>query len=201
MIHLSIGWFVDGSYLIKAWNDACQSAGRTERIDFVKLRQLIEQELNDSIDEAYYFDADPDPNMAKVSSFHNFLAYPPPSGPGLRVKLYWMQKRQLYWPSSLGGGPVMHPTLNIQYELTQQKAVDVGLAFHLVRSHANRGWTKLALCAGDADFHEVAQYFVETKNVDLYLIGAMKSISEELRPYARRIFDVSTLIDRIRLTQ
>lgn len=195
---MAIGWFIDGSYMMKVWNDYGRMVNVMDRLNFTKMRTLLERELKDQVDEAYYFNAETDPGADKTSAFYNALAFPPPSGPGLRVKLYWLQRRQLYWPAHLGGGPVVHPQTGVQYEQTQQKAVDVSLAFHLVRSHANRGWTKLALCAGDGDFHEVAQYFVETKNVDLYLIGSMETISEDLRPYARRIFEVSAIFDAVR---
>ena len=195
---MSIGWFVDGSYMMKVWNDYGRMVNVMDRLNFTKMRTLLERELKDLIDEAYYFNAETDLGADKASAFYNALAFPPPSGPGLRVKLYSLQRRQLYWPAHLGGGPVVHPQTGVQYEQTQQKAVDVGLAFHLVRSHANRGWTKLVLCAGDSDFHEVVQYLVETRNVDLYLVGSIETISEDLRPYARRVLEVSGIFDAVR---
>src|SRR5439155_9049615 len=141
---MATGWFVDGAYLGKVWQ-ASVPAG--QRLSFLKLRTHLEQELADKVDEAYYLNADPDPPTAKANAFHNALAYPPPTGPGLRVKLYWLERRQLHWPAHMGGAAVVHPTTGVPFELVQQKAVDVGLAFHLIRSHTNRGWTKLALCA------------------------------------------------------
>jgi uncharacterized LabA/DUF88 family protein len=183
-----VAWFVDGAFLFKCWN----KLGRTDTLDYLKLRQYLvskycDPDTKEVIDEAYYFNADPDPPTAKTNAFHNALAYPPPNGPGLRVKLYWLQKRQLYWPPGLGGNPVVHPQSGQHYELTQQKGVDVGLAFHLMRSFARRAWRKLFLGAGDSDFHEVVQHLVESENVNLTLIGNMDSISEELRPYASDI--------------
>jgi uncharacterized LabA/DUF88 family protein len=82
---------------------------------------------------------------------------------------------------------VVHPQTNEPFELTQQKAVDVGLVFHMLRSFGTRRWRRLFLAAGDSDFHEAVQYLVENEGVDLYLIGALNSISDELRPYARSI--------------
>jgi len=73
----------------------------------------------------------------------------------LRVKLEWLSKKLLDWPKGMGGGPVVHPTTGVQYELTQQKAVDVSLAFHLTLSYSNRKWRKLFLAAGDGDFGQV----------------------------------------------
>jgi hypothetical protein len=133
---MSVAWFVDGAYLMKCW----LKLGRQDNLDYMLLRQYLERTFCDApkgevIDEAYYFNADPEPPTAKQNAFHNALAHSPPNGPGLRVKLYWLQKSALYWPQKLGGGPVTHPQSGEQYQLIQQKGVDVGLAFHLMRSH------------------------------------------------------------------
>lgn len=177
---MSIGLFIDGAYVWKTYK---------EHIDYAKLRGFVESELKDTVDEGYFFNADTDP--PKAEKLHNALTFPPPNGPGLRVKIYWLQKKQLFWPKQLGGQPVVHPDdPSIQYELTSQKAVDVGLVYHMTRSHNRRKWTKLVLAAGDADFHEPVQTLVEVENVDLYILGSLRSISEELRPYARSIFEI-----------
>ncbi len=176
---MPIGLFIDGSYLYKTYPG---------KIDYLKLRDYIERDLADTVDEGYYFNADDDP--PKATAFNNFLTLPPPHGPGLRLKIYWLQKKKLFWPKQLGGGPVVHPSSGEQFELTQQKAVDVGLAFHLIRSFSKRHWTKLVFCSGDGDFHEPIQTLVEQENVDLYIIGTMQSISQELRPYARKIYEI-----------
>lgn len=177
---MSIGLFIDGAYVWKTFK---------EHIDYLKLRAEIEERLRDTIDEAYFFNADSDPPRAE--KLHNALTIPPPKGPGLRVKIYWLQKKLLFWPKQLGGSPVTHPdNPEIQYEQTTQKAVDVGLVYHMVRSFHKRKWTKVVLAAGDGDFHEPVQNLVETENVDLHLVGSVRNISEELRPYARSIFEI-----------
>ncbi len=96
----------------------------------------------------------------------------------------------MYWPTQMGGGAVVHPVTGIQYEQTTQKAVDVGLAFHLMRSYSKKKWGTLFLAAGDSDFHEVVQHLVENEDVNLVLIGTMNTMSEELRPYAQSIFEL-----------
>lgn len=177
---MSIGLFVDGSFVYKTYPDT---------IDYLKLREVIEEDTGDKIDEAYFFNSDDDP--PKATKYNNHLTIPPPRGPGFRIKIYWLSRKKLYWPPNLGGQPVLHPTdPSIQFELVQQKGVDVGLAFHLVRSFHKRHWTKLVLCAGDGDFHEPVQTLVESENVDLYLVGPVPSISPELRPYAKKIFEI-----------
>jgi len=130
-----------------------------------------------------------DKNPPKAERLHSILTFPPPQGPGLRVKLYWLQEKLLFW---LDGTPVMHPKKpDFQYKETMQKAVDVGLVYHRTRSYMNRKWNKLVLIAGDGDFHEPIQDLVEKHGVDLYLMGTVQSISDELKPYARKIFDLT----------
>jgi len=177
---MSIGLFVDGSFIYKSFYG---------EFDYLKLRQFLESDLGDTIDEAYFFNADDDP--PKAAKFNHSLTLPPPRGPGLRLKIYWLTRKKLYWPKNLGGFPVMNPKdPTIQFELVQQKGVDVGLAFHLIRSFSKRHWTKLVLCAGDGDFHEPVQSLVESENVELYLVGTMPGISQELRPYAKKIYEI-----------
>jgi len=186
-----IGLFIDGAYVWNVYPD---------KINYAALRGYIEAKLNDQVDEGYFFNADDDP--PKAQKLHNALAYPPPNGPGLRVKIYWLQKKLLYWPKHLGGDPVMHPTIpDVHYEQRMQKAVDVGLTFHMVRSFHKRHWNKLVLAAGDGDFHEPVQSLVEGENVELYLIGSVNTISEQLRPYARQIFEIDKepLLSTLRL--
>ena len=189
----SAAWFVDGSYLFKVW----QNLARGDRLDYLLLRHHLESKFHVKIADAYYFNADPDPSIANTNAFHRALAYPPPGGPGLRVKLYWLQKRALNWPSAWGGGPIVHPSTGQQFELTQQKAVDVGLAFHLMRSYGHRQWRTLFLAAGDGDFHEAIQHLVEHQDVAVILIGTMSSMSRELLPYAQAVEEVEKIADSI----
>ena len=186
-------WFIDGAYLYKVW----QSLKRSDRLDYLKLRQYLEGKFGKQIDDAYYFNSDPDVASAKQNAFHSALAHRPPDGPGIRVKLYWLQKKPLFWPTSWGGGPVVHPETARHFELVQQKAVDVGLAFHLMRSHDHRKWRTLFLAAGDSDFHEVVQHLVENEDVHLILIGSEQTISAELMPYARAVIKVRDIADEI----
>jgi uncharacterized LabA/DUF88 family protein len=186
-------WFIDGSYVFKVW----QSLERADRLDYLLLRTYLEETFGERIDDAYYFNADADPPSAKMNAFHRALSYPPPAGPGIRVKLYWLQKKAMFWPASWGGGPVLHPVTGRPYELTQQKAVDVGLAFHLMRSFGHRQWKRLFLAAGDSDFHEAVQHLVENENVELVLVGTTNSISGELLPYARSVVLLNDIADRV----
>lgn len=182
---MSVAWFIDGSYALKSW----QSSGMgSARLDFTKLRRYIERDAGGAIGDAYYFNCESDVHSASQGAFYKAIAMPPPNGAGLRVKLYWLSHKPLYWPPKYGGGAVLHPSIsNVQYELTTQKGVDVGLAFHLMRSHGKSDWDKLYLVAGDGDFHEVIQHLVENEGVEVCLIGNSNSISPELAPYAVKL--------------
>jgi uncharacterized LabA/DUF88 family protein len=186
-------WFIDGSYLFKVW----QGLHRTDKLDYLKLRNHLESTFQVQIEDAYYFNADPDPPTAKMNAFHSALSYPPPGGPGIRVKLYWLQERLLNWPTAWGGGPVLHPQNGQQFKLIQQKSVDVSLAFHLMRSYGHRKWRTLFFAAGDSDFHEAIQHLVEHEDVNVILIGTTSSISGELMPYARTVVRIDEVADDI----
>jgi uncharacterized LabA/DUF88 family protein len=180
---MGTAWFVDGSYALNAWN----SVRANGRMDYLLLRNKIEADAKETIGDAYYFDCESDSPYAAQQAFHSFLRTPAPAGPGLRVKLYWLQTKFHQWPYSMGGGPVLHPTSGEQYVTKAQKAVDVGMAFHLMRSYSMQHWDKLYLVAGDGDFHEVIQHLVENEAVDVTVIGARGSISGEIAPFVRII--------------
>ena len=68
---MSIALFVDGYFAYMCY--------QPKKFDFLKLRSHLEDELGDSIDEAYYFCSEPkDPGVRK---FFNALSLPPPKGP------------------------------------------------------------------------------------------------------------------------
>lgn len=189
---MSIAWFVDGGYAIKAWAAVAQGA----RMDYQKLRSFIEADAAEKIGDAYYFNCDNDPPSSAQNGFHHFLRSAPPRGCGLRVKLYWLQSKSHEWPARMGGGPILHPETGEQYVTKSQKAVDVGLAFNMMRSYTKAGWKKLYLVAGDGDFHEVIQHLVENEGVHVTVIGSHGSISGEIAPFVE-IIDFETIKDQI----
>ena len=54
-------WFIDGAYLFKVW----QSLKRSDRLDYLKLRNYLETHFGEGIEDAYYFNADADPASAR----------------------------------------------------------------------------------------------------------------------------------------
>ena len=128
----SAAWFVDGAYLDKVWQ---KNLHRVDRLDYLLLRRHLERKFSARVGDSYYFNGALDPLTAQTNPFHRALAFPPPTGPGLRVKLYRTHKRPMHWPKQWGGGPMVHPDTGQQFEHVQQKGVDVGLAFHMMRSY------------------------------------------------------------------
>jgi uncharacterized LabA/DUF88 family protein len=179
---MTTAWFVDGGYALKSWNTVASDGAR---IDYARLRTEIEEDAGEDIGDAYYFDCDSDPPNAAQAGFHKFLQSSPPKGAGMRVKLYWLQVKKHEWPAYLGGGPILHPVSGEQYSTKTQKGVDVGLAFHLMRSFSKIGWDKLYLIAGDGDYHEVVQHLVENEGVRVTVIGTPGTISGQIAPYVR----------------
>ena len=178
---MTVAWFVDGGYALKAWNSVSGGA----RMDYSLLRAKVEEDAGEKIGDAYYFNCDNDPPSVAQNGFHNFLRSPPPRGAGMGVKLYWLQTTRHEWPRHMGSGPILHPVSGEQYITKTQKAVDVGLAFHLMRSFLKVRWGKLYLVAGDGDFHEVVQHLVENEGVHVTVMGTPASISGEIAPFVR----------------
>lgn len=79
-----VAWFVDGSYLYNVW----RNLHRVDRLDYLLLRRHPEGKFRVGITDAYCFNLVPELQTEGSQAFHEALAFPPPTGPGLRVKLY-----------------------------------------------------------------------------------------------------------------
>ena len=181
---MTTAWFVDGGYAYKAWSRVAPGI----RMDYGLLRAKIEADADERIREAYYLNSEREGSNNAQDGFHTFLSSSPPRGAGMRVKLYGLKVREEEWPRHLGGGKILHPETGEQYITTTQKGVDVGLAFHLMRSFSKVRWDKLYLCAGDGDFAEVVHHLVENEGVDVTVIGAKDTISSSILPYVRVVW-------------
>ena len=189
---MSVAWFVDGDYARKTMTSVEPGA----RLDYLKLRREVEDDAKEPVSEAYYFNCNNNPPSAEQDAFHRWLKSPPPRGPGLRVKLYWLQTKELHWPKHMGGQAVLHPETGEPFRQTTQKGVDVGLGFHLMRSFSKVGWKRLYLVAGDGDFHEVVQHLVEDEGVKLTILGSLDTVSGELAPYGE-IIDFADIREQV----
>lgn len=179
-----IGFFVDGSYLRKAWR-----ATTSAPLSYARLRNHMEESLRDHISIAYWFDAQhPD---VKDDRYKAALL-----GAGFRVQAHYRVAKETLHDTT--GATVLDPRTNRPMETYRQKGVDIGLALAIERTYRLGNWNHLLLAAGDADFAELVADLVEREGVRVTLIGRTDSMSLALRPYAERIIDVSTLSDAFR---
>jgi hypothetical protein len=81
----------------------------------------------------------------------------------------------------------MHPTIpDTQYEIKSQKAVDVGLTFHMVRSYHKRHWNKLVLAAATVTFMNPCSRSSKVKTwncicrVGKYDFGSVEALCQEI---------------------
>ena len=188
-------WFVDGAYALEAWD----KLRTNHKMDYIKLRSELERNAGEQISDAYFFNSAKEEDNQPRDNFHKILERAYPYGAGMKVRLYWLSRKPLYWPERMGGSPVLHPNTQEQYILTTQKAVDVALASYLIRSFIELSWDKLYLFAGDGDFYEPLHYLVKDRNVDLKIIGSGRSINEKLEGLASRIFELDMIKSQIML--
>lgn len=180
---MAIGLFVDGAYLDIAWRKIS-----SQRLDFARLRNMIEQHCDDRILEAYYFDSDPE---RRRDSVYRMLQQH-----GFRVKLYPSTYEDII---DNNGAVVRDSRTGEPLRRLRQKGVDVGLALQMLQSHARCAWSRLVLIAGDADFTEPVQRLVEQHNVRVTLIGLPEKTSSLLRSYTESRIDLRVNATDLRL--
>jgi NYN domain len=185
----NVAWFVDGAYFSRCWSYA--DSGKP---DWLRFFDVVEGDAGEALGPAYFFDATSDPTSAASNPYYGFLQLPRPDGPGFRLVLGSVQKRELEWPNQMGGGKVLHPDNGQPFVQTIQKEVDVLLAFNLVRSQTKVGWKKLYLVAGDKDFYEPVKHLVENEGVEVSMFGlrnnhmGLPTIASKYGPYATHLY-------------
>jgi hypothetical protein len=146
---VTTAWFVDGGYALRASNSV-SSAGA--RMDYSLLCAKIEDDAGEKIGDTKYFNCDTDPpnvpRMVTTTSCGLGRVARACASSCTACRQRTMNGR------AVQGGAIVHPVSGEQYIAKMQKAVGVGLAFHLMRSSSKVGRDKLYLPAGDGDFHE-----------------------------------------------
>ena len=173
-------WVIDGAYLLKA-------AQRWGHFDYLKLKQLLEQENGEPFVESYYFNATPNPPTDQQNAFHTWLKSAPPRGPKIRVKLYQLKRVR-----------VECPECHHQFEIQVQKGVDVGIASLIVKLAALDHFDRLVLSAGDGDFEDAISYVKEIKRKEFWLSGFEETISADLQSYADKVIWLDSVWEQIR---
>jgi nijmegen breakage syndrome protein 1 len=171
-------WIVDAAYLMKA------SPGR---IDYLLLRNALEERLKRTFVEAYYVDSAPSPPTEQQESYYTWLKSAPPRGPKMRVRLH-----------RLKGLQVECPGCHVRFERNVQQGVDVAIATLIVKLSAQNQYDTLLLSAGDGDFEDAVQYVKEELHKEVWLTGFEGKVSADLQSYADEVIWLNELWPRIR---
>ena len=178
-------WLIDASY-IHANNLALLGAQR--RIDYLRLRQLIERELGPLWRGYFLNSAQDEPNEGR-DRFHNWLQTAMPQGPNLVVKIYGLKSERVKnaWCGDCGAKVDLHcPNGNGQHRLFNQRqmGVDVGLAT-LALIHREQ-YDTLVLSSGDADLLDAVEHLTESgKNLELAVFST--GVATDLQARAQQV--------------
>jgi len=188
-------WLIDASY-IHANNLAL--LGPNRRVDYLKLRQLLEQELG-PLWRGYFLNAVQDEAHEARDRFHNWLQSAAPGGPNLIVKLYGLKSERVRnaWCADCGNkvdvscphGGSGHTLLN-----QRQMGVDVGLAT-LALIHRER-YDSLVLSSGDGDLIDAVEHLSESgKGIELAVFST--GVATDLQARADRIIWIDQHLDAV----
>jgi len=169
-------WIVDGAYLMKA---------APGRIDYLQLRNALEERLKRKFAEAYYVDSTSNPPTEGQDSFYTWLKSAPPRGPKMRVRLHRIK-----------GLEVECPGCHVRFERAVQQGVDVAIATLIVKLSAQ--YDTLLLAAGDGDFEDAVRYVKEELHKEFWLAGFEGRVSADLQSYADEVIWLNDLWPRIR---
>ncbi|PYZ99460.1 NYN domain-containing protein [Gammaproteobacteria bacterium 2W06] len=178
-------WLIDAGY-IHANNLAL--LGSQRRIDYLRLRELIEHELG-ALWRGYFLNsAQDEPNEGR-DRFHNWLQTAVPHGPNLIVKLYGLKSERVRsaWCADCGTkvdlrcphGDGRHRLFN-----QRQMGVDVGLA-SLALIHRER-YDSLVLSSGDGDLLDAVEHLSEAgKRIELAVFST--GVATDLQARSDRV--------------
>lgn len=157
-------WLIDGAYLMNA---------APGRFDYLKLKQLMEEENGGPIAESYYLNSSSQGPTDAQNSFHTWLKTAPPNGPRMRVVLYRLKSVHLECPSC-----------KTPYSTQTQKGVDVGIATLIVKLAVMGHYDRLILSAGDGDLEDAIVFVKDTLKKEFWLTGFDGSTSSDIQSYA-----------------
>lgn len=188
-------WLIDASY-IHANN--LLLLGPQRRVDYLKLRQLLEQELG-PLWRGYFLNSVQDEANEARDRFHSWLQSAAPNGPNLIVKLYGLKNERVRnaWCADCGTkvdlscphGGSGHSLLN-----QRQMGVDVGLAT-LALVHRER-YDTLVLSSGDGDLMDAVEHLSEHgKGIELAVFSS--GVATDLQARADRVLWIDHHLDAL----
>ncbi|MGD8710042.1 MAG: NYN domain-containing protein [Ectothiorhodospiraceae bacterium] len=177
-------WLIDASY-IHATN--LQLFGPHSRVDYLKLRQLIERELG-PLWRGYYLNSVQNEAHDARERFHSWLQSAAPGGPNLIVRLYGLKNERVRnaYCQDCGTKVDLQCPQGAEHNLVNQRqmGVDVGLAT-LALVHKDR-YDTLLLSSGDGDLIDAVEHLSEQgKGIELAVFNA--GVSTDLQARSDRV--------------
>lgn len=166
------------------------SLGTDDRVDYMKLKNVLEERCGTPIYESYYLNSTNDPPTDAQNGFHTWLKIAPPNGPKMRVQLYKLKDLNCNCPKC-----------SHKFGRKVQKGVDVGIATLALKLSIQNKYDRLILTAGDGDFEDAVNYVKSEQNKSIWLAGFTGSLSADLQSYADEVIWLDQEWDNIKRKQ
>ncbi|DBA02952.1 TPA: hypothetical protein N0F65_005979 [Lagenidium giganteum] len=165
---------IDGAY---AYIGARRREGG--KIDYVKLRRVLEEKIVGRLNECWFFDQEPVVRKSAhqgLASYYTALKLAPPHGPQFQLKLYAMKDYSCRCKQC-------------GHHFTQlvQKGVDNGIATKILSLAYENICDRFILLAGDGDFYDSLNLIKNVLRKDLWVIGYRDSVSADLQQLASSV--------------
>jgi hypothetical protein len=171
-------WIVDAAYM-QSYSDG--------QIDYLKLKDTLQDKVGSHFTESFYVNATRDPSSDIQSGFHTWLKTAPPQGPKMRVKLY-----------ELGSFPATCASCGQPLIGNPAERVQVGIATLIVKLAAQWHYDRLVLSARDGALEEAIAYVKDELHKEFWLSGFEGSVSSNLQMYADDVIWLDELWDQIK---
>jgi uncharacterized LabA/DUF88 family protein len=155
------------------------------RVDWLKLRNLLEGPGERTFQEVYYFDGRS--TESGQTKFFNALRLAPPVGPKFRVQLY-----------ELKTSCVSCPKCHRAFDRIVQRGVDVGIATLIFRLAVESKYDRLLLSTGDGDFEEAIAYAKTDLKTEIYIAAFRGSVSGHLQSYTDKMVWLDDYVDHFK---
>ena len=163
-------WLVDGAYML----NASRSVGPGYRLDYVRLRELLER--GGPFTQAYYVDSVPHPTGDAQDHFHSRLKLAPPAGPHFIVRLYPLKEVDVDCPHC------RQPSTRFA-----QKGVDVAIATLALHLAYRDQYDTLVLSTGDGDLEDAVAHVRNALHKRVELAVFRQGASPDLQAYADEV--------------
>jgi uncharacterized LabA/DUF88 family protein len=178
-MHIKTIWLLDAAYVFN------YARGRGQ-IDYLKMKQQLEEINGGPIYETYYLNSAPEHTTEAQTKFLNWLKSAPPKGPKMRVQIYPL--KEITCSCRDCGGESVRKV---------QKGVDVGIATLALTLGSKNIYDRLILTAGDGDFEDAISHVKSELRKEVWLNGGQSSLSADLQSYADRVIWLEDLMPKI----